>query len=97
MKFNKFPTMLINKSHGNPFDCGFDMNYLHNDNILSFIFCDIYVDETIHRPVFQTHVKINNQVRTVCATGLFKNQMIFLPEMLEYQRLSNNKIRIVDN
>ncbi len=96
MTNNIFPTKLIDKFRGDPFKSGFSLDYLHNDNIRSFINCDIFVDRSINRPVYQTHMLINNQLRTVCGTGIFKNQLIFLPELLKYQELSDNKIRIID-
>jgi hypothetical protein len=33
----------------------------------------------------------------MCATGIFKNKWIYLPEIIEYQKLTNNKIRIIEN
>jgi len=95
---NKFPIGLVNKFIGNPLNNGLTMEYLYNDNILSFIKCDIFVDKSIDRPVFQTHLSLpeNNSIRTIAATGIFKDQWIFLPELIEYQRLTNNKIRIIE-
>nr|YP_009710567.1 DNA polymerase type B [Amanita pseudoporphyria]QFZ98516.1 DNA polymerase type B [Amanita pseudoporphyria] len=88
----KLPIRLINHFKGNPLDANYSIDYLNSDELASFIKCDIFVDSSINRPVFQT--RINN--KTMCATGLFKNQHVFLPEMLEYSRLTNNKIRIID-
>ncbi len=90
---NKMPVKLINYFKGDPFKSGLTMEYLNNNNTLSFINCDIFVDKTINRPVYQTH--INN--KTMCATGIFKNKWIYLPEIIEYQKLTNNKIRIIEN
>jgi len=82
----------------------YDINFLNGgitlDDLvthISFINCDIFVDSSIHRPVFQTHMLFNNQNRSICGTGLFKNQLIYIPEILEYQRLTNNLIRLVDD
>jgi len=95
---NRFPVGIVNKFIGNPLNNGLTMEYLYNDNILSFIKCDIFVDKSIDRPVFQTHLSLpgNNSIRTIAATGIFKDQWIFLPELIEYQRLTNNKIRIIE-
>ena len=53
------------------------MNDLYNNNILSFINCDIFIDNSINRPVYQTHMKLpgTSSERTISATGSFKNQM----------------------
>jgi hypothetical protein len=95
----KYPVGLVNKFIGNPLQSGLTFNDLYNDNILSFIKCYIFVDKTINRPVFQTHLKLpgSNSIRSISATGSFKDQWIFLPELIEYQRLTNNKIRIIKN
>jgi hypothetical protein len=97
MAEQKFPSELKDKFSGNPFDIGYNMDYLHNNEILSFIFCDIYVDKSINRPVYQTHIKVNNQIKTICATGIFRNQLRYVLEMLKYQELTNNKIRIIED
>ena len=96
---NKFPVGLLNRFTGNPLKLGFSFNDLHNDNILSFVKCDIFVDKSINRPVYQTHFKLpgSNSIKNISATGVFKDQWIFLPELIEYQRLTNNKIRIIEN
>nr|YP_009710566.1 DNA polymerase type B [Amanita pseudoporphyria]QFZ98515.1 DNA polymerase type B [Amanita pseudoporphyria] len=92
----KVPVKLINHFIGNPIKTNTGIDYLHSDTISSFIKCDIFVDPTLNRPVYQTHINLNSQLKTLCATGLFKNQHVFLPEMLEYSRLTNNKIRIIE-
>jgi hypothetical protein len=33
----------------------------------------------------------------MCATGTFINQWIYVPELVKYQQLTNNKIRIIEN
>jgi hypothetical protein len=57
---NKFPTKLLENFTGNPLQSGQDLSYLHNDNILSFVKCYIFVDSSIKRPIFQTKIKLNN-------------------------------------
>lgn len=46
-------------------------------------FCkgDIYVDETLERPLYKTTVERDGIMRSVCATGLFRNQWVYLPEI----------------
>ena len=99
MMDNKYPVGLVNKFIGNPYNSGLTLNDLYSDNILLFIKCDIYVDKSIDRPVYQTHLTLpeSNITRTISATGYFKDQWIFLPELIEYQNLTNNKIRIIEN
>lgn len=97
MAENRFPSKLKDKFSGHPFNIGYNIDYLHNNDILSFIFCDIFVDNSINRPVYQTHVFFKGKMRTMCATGLFKNQWINVPELVKYQLLTNHKIRIVEN
>ncbi len=82
----------------------YDVNFLNGgftlDDLVilkSFINCDIFVDKSLNIPVYQTYIKINNQIKTICGTGIFKDQLIYIPEMLEYKKLTNNLIRIVDN
>ncbi len=41
--------------------------------------CSVYVDKTLNRPQYQTLVKINGSIRSVCATGIFMNQWVYLP------------------
>jgi len=93
MMNEKFPVGLVNRIIGKPFQSGLMLNDLYNNNILSFINCDIFVDNSINRPVYQTKLTIpnSNSIRTMSATGIFKNQWIFLPELIEYQKLTNNK------
>jgi hypothetical protein len=55
------------------------------------------VDKSLNRPVDQTHIKINHQIKTICCTEIIKDQLIYIPEMLEYQNLTHNLIRLVDN
>jgi hypothetical protein len=94
---NKFPVGIVNKFTGNPLQSGLTLNDLHNEKVLSFVKCDIFVDKSIDRPVYQTRKQIpnKNSVRTMAATGIFKDQWIYLPELIEYQRLTNNNIRII--
>jgi len=49
MKHHKFPSKLIDKFIGNPFDIGHDINYLHIDNLISYINYDIYIDIYIRK------------------------------------------------
>ncbi len=60
-----------------------------------FMKCTIYVDKSLNRPLYQTLVKINGSIRSVCATGTFLNQWIYLPELCKYYELTNGKIRII--
>ena len=75
------------------------LNYSFEDllKMKAFVKCDIYVDKSINRPVYQTHIMFNGQIRAMCATGTFLNQWIYIPELLKYQLLTNNKIRIIED
>lgn len=61
----------------------------------AFIKCSVYVDKSLNRPLYQTLVKINGSIRSVCATGTFLNQWVYLPEICKYYELTNGKIRII--
>jgi DNA polymerase type B, organellar and viral len=94
---NEFPVGKVDYFKGNILSN--KLNYTFEDllKIKAFVKCDIFVDRSINRPVYQTHIKLNNQIRTMCATGTFLNQWIYIPELLKYQELTNNKIRIIEN
>ncbi len=97
MFYNEFPVGKVDYFKGNILSN--KLNYTFDDllKMKAFIKCDIFVDRSINRPVFQTHVLLNNQMRTICATGTFLNQWIYIPEMVKYQEFTNNLIRIVEN
>lgn len=78
---------------GNPLKCGETLQTLAEQ--LAFIKCSVYVDKSINRPLYQTLIKMNDETRSMCATGLFKNQWVFVPELLYYQEISNDKIKII--
>nr|YP_010192425.1 DNA polymerase [Amanita sinensis]QZN08162.1 DNA polymerase [Amanita sinensis] len=92
---NEFPVGKMTHFVGNILNE--ELKYTIEDLIKSksFVRCDIYVDKSINRPVYQTHLKINKEIRTVCATGTFLDQWVYLPELIEYQKLTNNLIRII--
>nr|YP_010192417.1 hypothetical protein LK379_mgp35 [Amanita sinensis]QZN08154.1 hypothetical protein [Amanita sinensis] len=95
-RYNKdFPVGKITHFIGNILNE--ELKYTIGDLIKTkaFVRCDIFVDKTLNRPVYQTHLKINKEIRTVCATGTFLDQWIYLPELIEYQKLTNNLIRII--
>ena len=88
-----FPVGKIDKFEGNPLNAGYTIKQLSDSK--AFILCDIYVDKSINRPTYQTHIKINNDTRTMCATGLFKNQWVYVPELFYYENLTNGLIKIM--
>ena len=96
--FNKeYPTGKIDYFKGNILKHNFLYSMDKLVNKKAFVKCDIYVDISINRPVYQTHIKFKNEIRTMCATVTFLNQWIYVPELIEYAKLTNNKIRIIDN
>lgn len=90
---HNMPTGKIDKFEGNPL--GLNETFKTLIDKLAYIKCDVYVDKSLNRPTYMTRVLINGEFRSVCATGLFKDKMIYIPELLEYQRLTNDKIRII--
>jgi hypothetical protein len=94
--FNQLmPVGKITKFIGNPLLTGETMESLKDK--LAFIKCSVYVDKSINRPVYQTLVNINGELRSVCATGTFLNQWVFVPELMEYEKLTNGLIKIIPN
>lgn len=87
------PVGKINKFIGNPLLNGETLDSLCEQ--LSFIKCSVYVDKSLNRPVYHTLIKINGELRSVCATGTFLNQMVFVPELMKYNNLSNGLIKII--
>jgi hypothetical protein len=92
---HKFPVGKITSFDGNPIKTGYTFTDLCNS--LSFVKCDVYVDKSLNRPLYQTQIKINGETRSMCATGLFKNQWVFIPELIHYYNKTNGLIKIVDN
>jgi len=60
-----------------------------------FMKCTISVDKSLNRPLYQTIIKINDGYRSVCATGTFLNQWVYLPEICKYYELTNGLIKII--
>jgi len=88
------PVGKINKFIGNPLLNGETLETLKDK--LAFIKCTIYVGKSKKkRPVYQTLVNINGELRSVCATGTFLNQMVYVPELLKYQEITNGLTRII--
>jgi hypothetical protein len=80
---------------------GFEGNILKTDNFqllidkLAFVKCSVYVDKSLNRPLYQTNVFLNGEMRSICATGTFLNQWVFAPELAKYCELTNGKIKII--
>lgn len=87
------PIGVITKFIGNPL--GLDATLETLANQLAIVKCSVYVDKSLNRPPYQTLVKINGEMRSVCATGTFLNQWVFVPELLYYEQISNGKVRII--
>lgn len=87
------PTGKIDKFEGNPLNIGETLESLKEK--LAFIKCSVFVDKSLNRPLYQTTAEINGEIRSVCATGTFKNQWVFVPELLYYEELTKGKIRII--
>jgi hypothetical protein len=87
------PVGKITKFEGNPLLCGETLKSLSEQ--LAFIKCSVYVDKSLNRPVYQTLIKINGEMRSVCATGTFLNQWVFVPELLKYEEKTDGLIRII--
>jgi len=85
----------IDKFEGNPLKVNESFQTLIDK--LAFIKCDVYVDKSLNRPTYMTNILLNGEMRSMCATGLFKNQMIFVPELAYYHKLTNGLIRIVSD
>jgi hypothetical protein len=93
MRNKPMPSGKITKFEGNPLLAGETLKSLEDK--LAFIKCSIYVDKSLNRPTYQTIIYFNGQFRSMCATGTFLNQMIYVPELMKYDRLTNGKIRII--
>lgn len=93
MENQEMPIGKINKFIGNPLLTGETLDSLKDQ--LAFIKCSVYVDKSIKRPVYQTLVNINGELRYVCATGTFLNQWVFVPELLKYDQLTNGLTKII--
>jgi hypothetical protein len=87
------PTGKITKFEGNPIK--FDESLQSLSDKLAFIKCDVYVDKSLDRPPYQTHIKIDGETISMCATGLFKNQWVYVPELLYYEQITNGLTRII--
>jgi hypothetical protein len=87
------PVGLPTKFVGNPLLTGETLESLEKQ--LAFIKCSVYVDKSINRPTYQTTVYLNGEFRSICATGTFLNQWIFLPELMDYNRKTNGLIKII--
>jgi DNA polymerase type B, organellar and viral len=87
------PVGKITKFEGNPLLCGETLESLSDK--LAFIKCSVYVDKSLNRPVYQTIVKIKGELRSVCATGTFLNQWVYVPELLKYEEKTNGLIKII--
>jgi hypothetical protein len=87
------PVGKITKFIGNPLLTGETLETLSAQ--LAFIKCSVYVDKSLNRPVYQTIVNIKGQLRSMCPTGTFLNQMVFVPELLKYEKQTNGLIRII--
>jgi DNA polymerase type B, organellar and viral len=90
---HNMPTGKIDKFEGNPL--GLNETFKTLIDKLAYIKCDIYVDKSLNRPTYMTRVLINGEFRSVCATGLFKNQWVFVPELAHYNKLTNGLIKII--
>jgi DNA polymerase elongation subunit (family B) len=90
---HEMPTGKIDFFEGNPLKTGETLESLASRH--AFINCSVYVDETLNRPVYQTILKINGEARSACATGVFLNQWVYVPELLYYEELTKGKIYII--
>ena len=90
---NEMPVGDITKFEGNPLNCGETFESLCNQQ--AFVKCSIYVDKSLNRPFYQTNVKINGEMRSVCATGTFHNQWVYFKEICKYYELTNGLIKII--
>jgi len=89
---HKLPVGIIDKVEGNIFKT---INFQTLIDKLAFVKCTVYVDKSLNRPLYQTKVLLNGELRSICATGTFKNQWIFAPELAYYNELTNGLIRII--
>jgi DNA polymerase type B, organellar and viral len=78
---------------GNPLLAGETLESLEKQ--LAFIKCSVYVDKSLNRPTYQTNIYLNGEFRSLCATGTFLNQWIFVPELMDYSRKTNGLIKII--
>lgn len=87
------PCGKITKFNGNPLLTGETLETLKDQ--LAFIKCTVFVDQSIKRPVYQTLVNINGELRSVCATGTFLNQWVYIPKLVKYEQLTNGLTKIL--
>ncbi len=87
------PVGKITKFKGNPLLVGETLESLSKQ--LAFIKCTVYVDKSLNRPTYQTTIYLNGEFRSMCATGTFLNQWVFVPELLKYEEKTNGLIRII--
>ena len=82
---NEFPVGKITHFIGNILSekLNFNLDFLLKRH--AFVKCDIFVDKSLNKPVYQTHIMFNGKKRTLCATGTFLNQWVYVPELLKYQ------------
>ena len=90
---HNMPTGKIDKFEGNPL--GLNETFKTLIDKLAYIKCDVYVDKSLNRPTYMTRVLINGEFRSVCATGLFKNKWVYIPELANYNKLTNGLIKII--
>jgi hypothetical protein len=93
MFYKNMPIGKVTEFNGNPLKTNETIKSLSDQ--LSFIKCSVYVDKTLQRPLYQTIVNINGELRSVCATGTFLNQWVFVPELAYYNKLTNGLIKIL--
>ena len=92
---HEMPVGKIDKFEGNPLKTGETFKSLCNRH--AFIKCTVEVDKSLNRPVYMTTVKMDGELRSICATGTFLNQWVYLKEICKYYELTNGKIRIDPN
>jgi hypothetical protein len=72
----EMPVGKIRKFEGNPLKTGESFKSLSDQH--AFIKCTIEVDKSLNRPVYMTKALINGEIRSVCATGTFLNQWVYV-------------------
>nr|YP_010192420.1 DNA polymerase [Amanita sinensis]QZN08157.1 DNA polymerase [Amanita sinensis] len=92
---NEMPVGPVTLFKGNPLLCGETYESLITQHAI--VKCNVYVDKNLNRPLYQTNVIIDGENRTVCATGTFLNQWIYVKELCKYYDLTNGLIRIIPN
>ena len=92
---HEMPVGKIDKFEGNSLKTGETFKSLCNRH--AFIKCTVEVDKSLNRPVYMTTVKMDGELRSICATGTFLNQWVYLKEICKYYELTNGKIRIDPN